>query len=83
MEPADETGRVDDVPRSARPWSLMQAAAFLGVSERTLKRWIEQGYPPNSKDPFPKAPPHFVIGGRYKCDPAEVKAWREERRGAA
>jgi Helix-turn-helix domain len=82
MEPVDNE-RVEDVPRSARPWSLMQAAAFCGVSERTLKRWIEQGYPATSKHPFPKPPPHFIIGGRYKFDPGELRAWREAQRGAA
>lgn len=84
MEPTDEeVGRVNDVPRGARPWSLLQAAAFLGISERTLKRWIEQGMPVTSRDPFPVKPPHYIIGGRYKFDPGELRAWREDRKGAA
>jgi len=53
------------------------------VSERTLKRWLEQGMPPHRKDPFPKAPPYYVLGGRYRFDPTELKAWRESKKGAA
>ena len=41
------------LPGDARPWTVREAAAFLGVSEQTVYLWVEG-----------KKIPHFRIMGR-------------------
>jgi len=83
MEAPDETGRVEDVPRPARLWNMTQASAFLGVSKRTLTRWIQDGPPVTDANPFPEPVPCFRPGNEYKFDPHELRAWRDKWRVVA
>jgi excisionase family DNA binding protein len=57
------------MPEVVEFWSTEEVAAWLGVSEATVRYWLWQGIGPRS----------YKIGRRRKFKPADVKAWAEAR----
>ncbi len=55
-------------PHQSAPLSARQAAAHLGVNEKTIRRWIDRGELPAAKD----------ASGAYRIDPADLERHRAD-----
>jgi len=78
-EAGAENGAEVHVPPDA--WSLQRAALFLGVSPRTLERYVARRmvpcivYPPARVAPGMRGSKAMIV-----FDPAELAAWRDSRK---
>lgn len=50
-------------------WDIAEAAGYLRKTSKTLRNWMAHSY----------GPPVYVVGGSYRYDPAEVRAWVREQ----
>jgi excisionase family DNA binding protein len=48
-----------------RSWDIAAVAAFLGVSDSTIRRMVRGG-----------VLPYFRVGAQVRFDPARLRAWR-------
>lgn len=62
-----------EVPRQMDDelWRVRDVAAFLGVTERTIRRWVRAKYIPCRK-----------VGGGIYFLPTEIRAWVKEQPAA-
>lgn len=65
----------------ADAWDIGRAAAFLGVSGRTVERWVARRvvpcivYPPARVEEGKKGKKPIIV-----FDPAELAAWRDQQK---